>query len=132
MTVGENCEVGPFARLRPGTTLAAGAKIGNFVEVKNSQVGAEVKAGHLSYLGDAEVGARANIGAGTVTCNYDGRKKSRTRIGPGAFIGSGTQLIAPVEVGAEAYVAAGSAVTRNVSPGALAFARARQTEKKRK
>ena len=132
VTVGENCEVGPFARLRPGTTLAAGAKIGNFVEVKNSQIGEEVKAGHLSYLGDAEVGARANIGAGTITCNYDGRKKSRTRIGAGAFIGSGTQLIAPVEVGAEAYVAAGSAVTRNVSPGALAFARSRQTEKKRK
>ena len=130
--VGDNCEVGPFARLRPGATLAAGAKIGNFVEIKNSQVGEEVKVGHLSYLGDAEVGARANIGAGTITCNYDGRKKSRTRIGAGAFVGSGTQLIAPVEVGAESYVAAGSAITRNVSPGALAFARARQTEKKRK
>ena len=130
--VGAGCEVGPFARLRPGAVLGDGAKIGNFVEVKNASIGRGAKAGHLSYLGDAEVGAAANIGAGAVTCNFDGRKKSRTRIGRGAFIGSGTQLIAPVEVGAGAYVAAGSAVTRNVSPGALAFARARQTEKRRK
>ena len=130
--VGDGCEVGPFARLRPGAVLDSGAKIGNFVEVKNSRVGAEVKAGHLSYLGDAQVGARANIGAGTITCNYDGKTKSKTKIGEGAFIGSGTQLIAPVEVGDGAYVAAGSAITRNVSPRALAFARSRQTEKRRK
>ena len=130
--LGDGCEVGPFARLRPGTVLAPGAKIGNFVEVKNARVGPEVKAGHLSYLGDAEVGARANIGAGTVTCNYDGRNKSKTKIGEGAFIGSGSQLIAPVEVGDGAYVAAGSVITRDVSPRALAFGRARQIEKKRK
>ena len=130
--VGANCEVGPFARLRPGAALSPGAKIGNFVEVKNANIGAGAKAGHLSYLGDADVGGAANIGAGTITCNFDGRKKSRTRIGRGAFIGSGTQLVAPVKVGAGAYVAAGSAVTRNVSPGALAFARARQTEKRGK
>ena len=130
--VGADCEVGPYARLRPGTVLAAGVKIGNFVEVKNSRADEGVKAGHLSYLGDADIGARANIGAGTVTCNYDGRKKNRTRVGADSFIGSGTQLVAPVEVGAGAYVAAGSVITRNVSPGALAFGRARQSEKKKK
>ena len=130
--IGANCEIGPFARLRPGAVLDEGAKIGNFVEVKNANIGAEVKAGHLSYLGDADIGARANIGAGTVTCNFDGKKKNRTRIGADAFIGSGTQLVAPVEVGAGAYAAAGSTITRNVTPGALVFARARQSEKTRR
>ena len=130
--VGVNCEIGPHARLRPGTVLAAGVRIGNFVEVKNSRVAEGVKAGHLSYLGDADIGARANIGAGTITCNYDGRKKHRTRVGADSFIGSGSQLVAPVEVGSGAYVAAGSVITRDVSPGALAFGRARQSEKKKK
>ena len=128
--VGGGCEVGPFARLRPGAKLGEGAKVGNFVEVKNAALGAGVKAGHLAYLGDATVGAGANIGAGVITCNYDGAKKSRTIVGEGAFVGSGSQLVAPVSVGARSYVAAGSAITRDVSEDALAFARARQSERK--
>ena len=128
--VGDGCEVGPFARLRPGAKLGEGAKVGNFVEVKNAALGAGVKAGHLAYLGDATVGAGANIGAGVITCNYDGAKKSRTVVGAGAFVGSGSQLVAPVSVGARSYVAAGSAITRDVSEDALAFARARQSERK--
>ena len=128
-TIGEDVEVGPYARLRPGTVLEAGAKIGNFVEVKATRVGAGAKASHLSYLGDADIGAGANIGAGTITCNYDGYFKYRTHIGERAFIGSNTALVAPVTVGADAIVGAGSTVTSDVAPGALAMTRAPQTAK---
>ncbi len=120
------CEVGPFARLRPGTVLEAGAKVGNFVEVKKARLGAGAKANHLSYLGDADVGARANIGAGTITCNYDGFGKYRTGIGAGAFIGSNTALVAPVSVGDGAIVGAGSVITRDVAADELAVARGEQ------
>jgi bifunctional UDP-N-acetylglucosamine pyrophosphorylase/glucosamine-1-phosphate N-acetyltransferase len=121
--------IGPFARLRPGSVIGAGARIGNFVETKNTQIAAGAKANHLSYLGDAKVGERANVGAGTITCNYDGFGKYETVIGAGAFIGSNTALCAPVTVGEGAFVAAGSVITRDVAPGALAVARGRQTEK---
>jgi len=128
-TVEDEVIVGPFARLRPKTILRAGAHVGNFVEMKNTDFGRGSKAGHLSYLGDSEVGEGVNIGAGTITCNYDGVKKSRTVIEAGAFIGSGTQLVAPVKVGKGAYVAAGSVITKDVSPEALAVARGRQVER---
>ncbi len=124
--VGPGCRVGPFARLRPGATLGRGSKIGNFVEVKNSRLGDGVKANHLSYLGDATVGDGANIGAGTVTCNYDGFAKHRTEIGGGASIGSDTMLVAPVSVGENAETAAGSVITADVPPGALGVGRAKQ------
>lgn len=118
--VGEGSDVGPFAHLRPGARLAAGVHIGNFGEVKNSRLGPGVQMGHFGYVGDAEVGAGANIGAGTVTCNYDGEAKHATHIGPGAFIGSDTLLVAPVRVGAAARTGAGSVVTRDVPDGATA------------
>ena len=120
---------GPFARLRPGTVLEKGARVGNFVEVKNAVLGEGAKANHLTYLGDATVGAGANIGAGTITCNYDGYFKYRTEIGPRAFIGSNSALIAPVKIGADAIVAAGSAVTRDVADGELRMVRAEQVAK---
>lgn len=126
--IGAGCEVGPFARLRPGTVLAAGAKIGNFVETKNAQVGMGAKLNHLSYLGDCEIGGHANIGAGTITCNYDGFAKHRTVIGAGAFIGSNCALVAPVRVGAGAYTGSGSVITRDVADGALSVGRARQQD----
>ena len=119
--------IGPYARLRPGTVLADGARIGNFVETKNATLGVGSKANHLSYLGDATVGAGVNIGAGTITCNYDGVNKSKTRIGDGAFIGSNSSLVAPVEIGAEATIAAGSVITRLAPEGQLTVARARQS-----
>ena len=121
--------VGPFARLRPGAVLEQGAKVGNFVEMKNAVHGEGAKASHLTYLGDATVGAGANIGAGTITCNYDGYFKHRTEIGPGAFIGSNSALIAPVRIGADAIVAAGSAVSRDVADGELRMVRAEQLVK---
>ena len=121
--------VGPFARLRPGTVVGRDARVGNFVEVKNAVLGEGAKANHLTYLGDAEVGAGANVGAGTITCNYDGVAKHRTDIGEGAFIGSNTALVAPVSVGAEAIVGAGSTITRDVAPGAVALARGAQSQK---
>lgn len=121
--VGPNVEVGPFARLRPGTVLGAGSKVGNFVEAKNARLGEGAKANHLSYLGDAEIGAKANIGAGTITCNYDGYFKYRTNIGKGAFIGSNSALVAPVTIGDNAVVGAGSTVTGNVEADALALGR---------
>ena len=127
--IGEGCEIGPFARLRPGTVLGKGAKIGNFVETKKAVLGDGAKANHLSYLGDVTVGARANIGAGTITCNYDGFFKYQTVIGAGAFIGSNSALVAPVTIGDGAIVAAGSTVTRNVAGDALALVRPAQTEK---
>ncbi len=125
-TVRGGAEVGPFARLRPGADIGAGAKVGNFVEIKNATLGAGAKAGHLSYLGDAVIGAKANIGAGTITCNYDGVAKHKTVIGPGAFIGSDTALVAPVTVGAGAYTGSGSVITSDVPDDALAVARGRQ------
>lgn len=125
-TVGEGAVVGPYARLRPGTDLAAGAHVGNFVELKNSQVGAGSKINHLSYVGDATVGARVNIGAGTITCNYDGANKYRTVIGDDAFIGSDTQLVAPVRVGAGATIGAGSTITRDAPPEQLTLSRNKQ------
>jgi bifunctional UDP-N-acetylglucosamine pyrophosphorylase/glucosamine-1-phosphate N-acetyltransferase len=121
--------IGPFARLRPGAVIGAEAHIGNFVEVKQAIVGSGAKANHLTYIGDAEIGAGANIGAGTITCNYDGFSKTLTRIGEGAFIGSNTVLVAPVTVGAGAYIAAGSAITRDVEADALAIGRGQQIDK---
>ena len=127
--IASGCEVGPFARLRPGTVLRTKAKIGNFVEVKKSVMGEGAKANHLSYIGDAEVGAGANIGAGTITCNYDGYFKYKTVIGERAFIGSNSALVAPVKIGADAIVAAGSAVTRDVAAGELRLVRGEQLVK---
>ncbi|WP_022958935.1 bifunctional UDP-N-acetylglucosamine diphosphorylase/glucosamine-1-phosphate N-acetyltransferase GlmU [Spongiibacter tropicus] len=124
--VGEDCTVGPFARLRPGTVLAKAARIGNFVETKNAQVGEGSKINHLSYVGDATLGSNVNIGAGTITCNYDGVNKSRTEIGDNAFVGSNTSLVAPVSVGQSATVAAGSTITGNIADGELGVARGRQ------
>jgi bifunctional UDP-N-acetylglucosamine pyrophosphorylase/glucosamine-1-phosphate N-acetyltransferase len=124
--VGEGCRVGPFARLRPAARLRKGARVGNFVEVKNSVLGEGAKANHLAYVGDATVGDGANIGAGVVTCNYDGARKHPTEIGAGAFIGSDTMLVAPVQVGPGATTAAGSIITKNVPAGALAVGRVRQ------
>nr|WP_321254076.1 bifunctional UDP-N-acetylglucosamine diphosphorylase/glucosamine-1-phosphate N-acetyltransferase GlmU [uncultured Ruegeria sp.] len=121
--------VGPYARLRPGTELAEDARIGNFVEIKNAEIGEGAKVNHLSYVGDASVGARTNIGAGTITCNYDGVMKHRTTIGDDVFIGSNTMLVAPVTLGDGAMTATGTVVTRNVDPDALAVARSRQENK---
>ncbi|AWV08545.1 bifunctional UDP-N-acetylglucosamine diphosphorylase/glucosamine-1-phosphate N-acetyltransferase GlmU [Marilutibacter maris] len=119
--------IGPYARLRPGTVLADGARIGNFVETKNARLGVGSKANHLSYLGDADIGAGVNVGAGTITCNYDGVNKSKTVIGDGAFIGSNSSLVAPVTIGARATIAAGSVITRPAPEGQLTVARARQS-----
>jgi bifunctional UDP-N-acetylglucosamine pyrophosphorylase / glucosamine-1-phosphate N-acetyltransferase len=127
--VGKTCSVGPFARLRPGTRLGEGARIGNFVETKEAAIAAGAKANHLSYIGDASVGANANIGAGTITCNFDGAAKHRTTIGQDAFIGSNTALVAPVDIGDGAYVGSGSVITGNVPADALALGRARQVVK---
>jgi bifunctional UDP-N-acetylglucosamine pyrophosphorylase / glucosamine-1-phosphate N-acetyltransferase len=127
--IASGCEVGPFARLRPGTVLEEKAKIGNFVEVKKARFGKGAKANHLTYVGDADVGAKANIGAGTITCNYDGYFKYQTVIGEGAFIGSNSALIAPVKIGRDAIVAAGSAVSRDVADGELRMVRAEQLVK---
>jgi bifunctional UDP-N-acetylglucosamine pyrophosphorylase/glucosamine-1-phosphate N-acetyltransferase len=125
-SVGEGCEIGPYARMRPGVQLAQGAKLGNFVEVKKSVVGRGSKVNHLTYIGDATIGEKVNVGAGTITCNYDGANKHRTIIGDGAFIGSGVELVAPVTVGAGATVGAGSTITKDIPPDQLAVARSRQ------
>ncbi len=127
--VASGAGIGPFARLRPGTEIGPEAKIGNFVEIKNTRVGRRARAGHLTYLGDATVGEGTNIGAGTITCNYDGEKKNLTVIEDDVFIGSGTELVAPVRVGQGAYVAAGSTITEDVPPDSLALARSRQITK---
>ncbi len=127
--VGARAVVGPYARLRPGAEIGNGARIGNFVEIKAAEIGEGAKVNHLSYVGDARIGERANLGAGTVTCNYDGVGKHRTEIGADAFIGSSTMLVAPVRVGAEAMTGSGSVITEDVPDGALAIARARQTTK---
>ena len=126
--IGPGAIVGPFARLRPGTDVGLGAHIGNFVELKNTVLGAGAKANHLTYLGDADIGAKTNVGAGTITCNYDGYAKHRTRIGDGVFVGSDAVLVAPLTVGDGAFIAAGSVITRDVAPDAMAFGRARQEE----
>jgi len=122
-------QAGPFSRLRPGTYVAEGAHVGNFVELKKTRLGAGAKANHLAYLGDADIGAGANIGAGTITCNYDGTHKHPTRIGDGAFVGSNSTLVAPVEIGDGAYVAAGSVITTPVPADALGLGRAHQVVK---
>ena len=128
-SIGKGASVGPFARLRPGTRLGEGARIGNFVELKEAKIEAGAKANHLSYIGDASVGAGANIGAGTITCNYDGNAKHRTEIGENAFIGSNSALVAPVAIGAGAYVGSGSVITADVPADSLALGRARQVVK---
>ena len=127
--VADRAIIGPYARLRPGADIGEAAHIGNFVEVKAVTVGAGAKANHLSYLGDGAVGAGANIGAGTIFCNYDGFDKHRTEVGAGAFIGSNSALVAPVTIGAGAYVGSGSVITRPVSADALAVTRPEQLEK---
>ena len=124
--VGEASSIGPFARLRGGTKVGKGCRVGSFVEIKASVLEDGAKAAHLSYLGDATVGEGANIGAGTITCNYDGRKKHTTRIGEGAFVGSDAILVAPVSVGKGAWVAAGSVITKDIPDGALGIGRGRQ------
>ncbi|MBZ5601128.1 MAG: bifunctional UDP-N-acetylglucosamine diphosphorylase/glucosamine-1-phosphate N-acetyltransferase GlmU [Acidobacteriia bacterium] len=127
--VAEKAQIGPFARLRMNANIGMDARVGNFVEVKKSRLGAGTKAQHLAYLGDAEIGDRVNVGAGTITCNFDGVKKNETRIGSGAFIGSNSTLVAPLEVGAESYLGAGSVITEDVPKQALALGRARQVVK---
>ncbi|MBY0560374.1 bifunctional UDP-N-acetylglucosamine diphosphorylase/glucosamine-1-phosphate N-acetyltransferase GlmU [Hyphomicrobium sp.] len=128
-TIGKGARIGPFARFRPGARIGANVHIGNFVEVKNVTLGEGAKANHLSYLGDGSVGAGANIGAGTIFCNYDGYNKEKTEIGEGAFIGSNTSLVAPLKIGAGAYIGSGSVITKDVSPGALAIERSAQEER---
>jgi bifunctional UDP-N-acetylglucosamine pyrophosphorylase/glucosamine-1-phosphate N-acetyltransferase len=124
--IGHEAQVGPFAHLRPGTYLSPQVKVGNFVETKKTRIGEGSKASHLSYLGDAQVGRDVNVGAGTITCNYDGRKKHVTTLEDGVFIGSDTQLVAPVKVGKGAYIGAGSTITEDVPAGALALTRTPQ------
>jgi bifunctional UDP-N-acetylglucosamine pyrophosphorylase/glucosamine-1-phosphate N-acetyltransferase len=127
--VAAGATVGPFARLRPGASLGPRVKVGNFVEIKNVDLGAGAKVSHLTYLGDASVGAEVNIGAGTITCNYDGYRKHRTVIGEGAFIGSNSALVAPVTIGNGAFVGSGSVITDDVPADSLAVARGRQAVK---
>jgi bifunctional UDP-N-acetylglucosamine pyrophosphorylase/glucosamine-1-phosphate N-acetyltransferase len=127
--ISANAEIGPFARLRPGANLGEGSKVGNFCEVKKAEVGPGAKINHLTYIGDAVVGAKANIGAGTITCNYDGINKHLTQIGAGSFIGSNSSLVAPVSIGNGAYIASGSVITMDVPEDAVAFGRARQENK---
>lgn len=127
--VEDDATLGPFARLRPGTHVQAGAEIGNFIEIKKTTIGRRVKAHHVGYIGDATVGEGANIGAGTITCNYDGVRKSETHIGARAFVGTNSSLVAPLRIGDDAYVGAGSVITKDVPPGALVVARARQVVK---
>ena len=123
-----NVNVGPFSRIRPGTILSKGSRVGNFVEVKKSKIGKNTKINHLSYVGDAIIGKDVNIGAGTITCNYDGKKKNKTKILDGAFIGSNTALIAPIKIGKKATIGAGSSITNNVKSKSLALTRAKQIE----
>ena len=130
-TLESNVNVGPFSRIRPGSFLSKGSRVGNFVEVKKSKVGKNTKINHLSYVGDAFVGNNVNIGAGTITCNYDGKKKNKTKILDGAFIGSNSSLIAPIKIGKKAVVGAGSALNKNVKDLSLALTRSKQIEIKR-
>ena len=128
--IDNDVSVGPYARLRPGTKMKSGSKIGNFVEVKKSIINKNSKVNHLSYIGDALVGKEVNIGAGTITCNYDGRKKSKTNIKDKVFVGSNTSLVAPVTLNEKSVIGAGSVITKNVSKGSLALTRSNQKEKK--
>ena len=128
--IDNNVSVGPYARLRPGTKIKSGSKIGNFVEVKKTIINKNSKINHLSYIGDAQVGKNVNIGAGTITCNYDGRKKSITNIKDKVFVGSNTSLVAPVTLNEKSVIGAGSVITKNVSKGSLALTRSNQKEKK--
>ena len=128
--IDNDVSVGPYARLRPGTKIKSGSKIGNFVEVKKSTINKNSKVNHLSYIGDAQVGKNVNIGAGTITCNYDGRKKSKTNIKDKVFVGSNTSLVAPVTLNEKSVIGAGSVITKNVSKGSLALTRSNQKEKK--
>jgi len=130
-TIENNVKVGPFSRIRPGTILSKGSKVGNFVEIKNSRVGAMSKINHLSYVGDTTIGKSANIGAGTITCNYDGKRKNRTKIQDEVFIGSNSSLVAPVTIEKKSFIGAGSVITKNVRKGSLVLARAKQIEKKK-
>jgi len=130
--VGDLCKLGPFARIRGGTEIEGNAELGNFVEANRSKIGTESKAKHLTYLGDSNLGRKVNIGAGTITCNYDGKNKHKTKLDDEAFIGSNTSLVAPVKVGKGAYTGAGSVITKNVPPGSLAIGRSRQSNIKRK
>ena len=124
----DNVNVGPFSRVRPGSFLSKGSRVGNFVEVKKSKIGKNTKINHLSYVGDSIVGKNVNIGAGTITCNYDGKKKNKTKILDGAFIGSNTALVAPIRIGKNSVVGAGSTLTKNVKNKSLSLTRANQTE----
>ena len=124
----EKVNVGPFSRIRPGTVLSKGSRVGNFVEVKKSKIGKNSKINHLSYIGDSNIGKNVNIGAGTITCNYDGKRKNKTRVMDGAFIGSNTALIAPIKIGKNAIVGAGSSLTNNVKNKSLALTRSKQIE----
>ena len=128
--IDNNVSIGPYARLRPGTKIKSGSKIGNFVEVKKSTINKNSKVNHLSYIGDALVGKEVNIGAGTITCNYDGRKKSKTNIKDRVFVGSNTSLVAPVTLNEKSVIGAGSVITKNVTKGSLALTRSKQQEKK--
>ena len=130
VSIDNNVSVGPYARLRPGTKIKSGSKIGNFVEVKKSTINRSSKINHLSYIGDAQVGRNVNIGAGTITCNYDGRKKSKTNIKDKVFVGSNTSLVAPVTLNEKSVIGAGSVITKNVNKGSLALTRPKQQEKK--
>ena len=123
-----NVNVGPFSRIRPGSVLSKGSRVGNFVEIKKSKIGMYSKINHLSYVGDASIGKNVNIGAGTITCNYDGKKKNKTKISDGAFIGSNTSLIAPIKIGKKAIVGAGSALSKNVKDKSLSLTRTKQIE----
>jgi UDP-N-acetylglucosamine diphosphorylase/glucosamine-1-phosphate N-acetyltransferase len=127
-TLEDNVNVGPFSRIRPGAFLSKGSRVGNFVEIKKSKIGKNTKINHLSYIGDASVGKNVNIGAGTITCNYDGKKKNKTIIQDGAFIGSNTALIAPIKIGKNSIIGAGSALTKNVKNKSLSLTRANQIE----
>jgi bifunctional UDP-N-acetylglucosamine pyrophosphorylase/glucosamine-1-phosphate N-acetyltransferase len=127
--IGRNAQVGPYARMRPGTSLGDGAKIGNFVETKAATLEAGVKVNHLSYIGDAEIGAKTNVGAGTITCNYDGFAKHKTLIGKGAFIGTNSSLVAPLKIGDGAYIGSGSVITREVPADAMAVERSTQNNR---
>ena len=127
-TLETNVSVGPFSRIRPGSFLSKGSRVGNFVEVKKSKVGNNSKINHLSYVGDTTIGKNVNIGAGTITCNYDGKKKNKTKISDGAFIGSNTSLVAPVKIGKRSIIGAGSVITKNVKNKSLALTRANQIE----
>ena len=129
-TLEENVNVGPFSRIRPGSFLSKGSRVGNFVEIKKSKIGKNSKINHLTYIGDSFIGKNVNVGAGTITCNYDGKTKNKTIISDGAFIGSNTSLVAPIKIGKKATVGAGSTITRDVKNKSLALTRANQTEVK--